>query len=133
MPRCPPPGHRRAGTEGGAYDGAGPRRRLPRTTFVQGKLPEALNQEPLASLVDIEFAFLDGPHYEDEVLAEFEFVKARKSKRGCYVLFDDCANGSWPGIAKALDKIGGVFVLPTARGLGALYLPGTEPEEWKGP
>jgi len=96
--------------------------RLNRTTFVRAKLPDALNEEPLASLKDIEFAFLDGPHYEDEVLKELEFVKARKSPRGCYVLFDDAGNGSWPGVNKAVTELPGSFILPTPRGLGVLHL-----------
>ena len=96
--------------------------RLPRTTFIQGHLPEGLKMEPLASLSDIDFAFLDGPHYENEVLQELEFVKARKAKRGCYVLFDDAGNGSWPGVCKAVKELPGAFILPTPHGLGIVHL-----------
>ena len=99
--------------------------RLPRTTFVQGDLPGALDEKPLTELDGIEMAFLDGPHYEDEVTKEFEYVKARVSKRGCYVLFDDARNGSWLGVNTAVTKLPGHCILPSPRGLGVVFLEGT--------
>jgi len=95
--------------------------RVQRTTFVQGKLPEALHQEPiLRNLRNIDLAYLDGPHTATEVEKEVNFVLERKAERGCYILVDDAGNRSWPEVNEYLRTLPGAFVLPTPHGLGIL-------------
>ena len=94
--------------------------RVPLAKFVQGKLPEVLNDNAfLAGLRDIDLAYLDGPHTYAEIDKEVQFIRARKAARGCYILFDDAASSAWPEVGEYVKSAGG-FVLPTPHGLGIL-------------
>lgn len=95
--------------------------RVPRTTFVEGKLPAVLDDPALSGLKDIDMAYLDGPHTAAEIAAEVQFVLDRKSARGCYILFDDAASSAWPEVGEYVRKAGGL-ILPTPHGLGILRI-----------
>ncbi|HEU4661833.1 MAG TPA: class I SAM-dependent methyltransferase [Pseudolabrys sp.] len=70
--------------------------------FLQGNSLELL----LSVGVDrIHFAFLDACHIEIAVMAEFKAVEARQ-KPGDIIFFDDVTPGVFPGVVKAIDRIG---------------------------
>ena len=85
--------------------------------FEQGRLPVCLEN---IEMKGIEFAFLDGPHTADEVVAELNFVRIHKGER-CLVAIDNASDVGWPEIPPLMDEIG-AFVLPTHAGLGLLWL-----------
>lgn len=56
------------------------------------------------SLYQIHFAFLDGAHTYDAVMAEFRYVEARQLQ-GDVVVIDDVTPGIFDGICNAVDTI----------------------------
>jgi cephalosporin hydroxylase len=52
----------------------------------------------------IHFAFLDGSHTENDVLAEYDYVEQRQ-KIGDMIVFDDVTPGLFDGIVMAVEKI----------------------------
>jgi len=67
------------------------------TTQIIGKCPEILDTNPLHSLKNIDFAFLDGAHDAETVIKELEFVDERRTEN-CIVLVDNAADTGWPEI-----------------------------------
>ncbi len=69
--------------------------------FVQGDSKLQLNK---VKLPRINFAFLDGAHTYDHVLAEFAHVRD-KQQPGDMIFFDDYTPSLFPGIVQAVDEI----------------------------
>lgn len=62
-----------------------------------GSSPEALNEDPLKDLKDIEFAFLDSVHSKEGVLEELKWLESHCAEE-CLVVVDNARDSGWPGI-----------------------------------
>lgn len=79
--------------------GAIPDDLAPFVTAVVGELPAVFEQEPLVSMKDIDFAYLDAGHTIDELVADMEFVESHRAEE-CVVLVDNARDEGWPDITE---------------------------------
>ena len=54
----------------------------------------------------IHFAFVDGEHQEKSVKTEIKFIQKRQ-QCGDMMLFDDCSQTLYPGVAAAINSMDG--------------------------
>lgn len=73
------------------------------TTQIIGKCPEILETDPLHSLQNIDFAFLDGAHDAETLIKELEFVDERRSEN-CIVLVDNAIDSGWPEVREYFNE-----------------------------
>ena len=85
-----------------------------------GKSPEILQDLRLDTSID--FAFLDGAHDYETVLAELYFVSENASNE-CLVLVDNFKDEAWPGVEKAVKEFGLPYAfLPSYTGMALISL-----------
>jgi predicted O-methyltransferase YrrM len=82
--------------------GAIPERHADKLVCLQGKTPDIFAEAPLASLQGIDFAFLDGVHTKEGVIAELEYLDTHRAPE-CTVLIDNARDAGWPELWDYFD------------------------------
>ena len=63
-------------------------------TQIIGATPGIFKEDPLSALSGIDFAFLDGAHDKEGVMADLEYVDTHRAP-GCTVLIDNARDAGW--------------------------------------
>jgi hypothetical protein len=92
-------------------------------TLVKGRTPEIFEQEPLASLQGIEFAYLDGDHSAAGLDADLTYVDLHRAAE-CWVAIDNTRDPGFPGISRYLAEYRKYprLSLPTACGTDVIHM-----------
>lgn len=97
----------------------------PFVTQVVGRTPEVFAEEPLQSLMGIDFAFIDGDHTKEGLIADLEYVDAHRAEH-CVILVDNANDDGWPQVReyfKTYRKYPN-FLLPTMTGIQMIWMGG---------
>ena len=69
----------------------------PYVTQIIGHTPEVFEQEPLAALSGIDFAYIDGDHTREGLIADLEYVDSHRAPE-CIILVDNARDEGWPQV-----------------------------------
>ena len=73
-----------------------------RVRVVTGATPEVFHSSPLSAIEGIEFAFLDGTHTKEGVIAELEYLESHRADE-CTILVDNARDAGWPELWDYFD------------------------------
>ena len=92
-------------------------------TQVIGRTPEVFTSPDLERCVEIDFAFLDGAHDKEGLIADLAFVEERKAP-GCIVVVDNADDQGWPEMKAFFEQYSDHphFCLPTMCGMEIIRL-----------
>ena len=92
-------------------------------TCLRGRTPGVFEQEPLADLQGIEFAYLDGDHSAAGLDADLTYVDLHRAAE-CWVAIDNTRDPGFPGISRYLAEYRKYqrISLPTACGTDLIHM-----------
>tara|TARA_Y100001938_G_C8031436_1_gene400872 strand:+ start:26 stop:778 length:753 start_codon:yes stop_codon:yes gene_type:complete len=95
-------------------------------TQIVGRTPGVFSEKPLSDLEGIDFAFIDGDHTYQGLMADLKYVEAHRAKR-CVVLVDNSQDEQWPDVAEGMREWSEIYpavTLETMLGMDLMILDG---------